>query len=94
MPGVGAGINEWESAFEYSASVAGVAVIRPLIRRLAIGFFLLNLLAVTWPGATLFRSAEPLVLGLPLSMAWPIAWILMGWIVLMLLDYFENREQR
>ena len=66
---------------------------RLLIRRLAIGFFLLNLLAVTWPGATLFRSAEPLVFGLPLSMAWPIAWILMGWIVLTVLDYFENRDK-
>ena len=69
-------------------------MIRPLIRRLVIGFFLVNLLAVTWPGAALFHTAEPLVFGLPLSMAWPIAWILMGWVVLMVLDYFENRDQR
>ena len=68
-------------------------MIRPLIRRLAIGLFLLNLLAVTWPLATLFRSAEPLVFGLPLSMAWPIAWILIGWIMLLVLDHFENRDQ-
>ena len=66
---------------------------RSLIRRFAIGFFLINALAVTWPAATLFRSAEPFVIGLPMSMAWPIAWIVMGWIVLMVLDHFENRDQ-
>lgn len=66
---------------------------RPLIRRLAIGLFLLNLLAVTWPVATLFRLPEPLVFGLPLSMAWPIAWILIGWIMLLVLDRFENRDE-
>ncbi len=68
-------------------------MIRPLIRRLAIGLFLLNVLAVTWPVVTLFRSSEPLVFGLPLSMAWPIAWILLGWIMLLVLDHFENKDQ-
>ena len=67
-------------------------MIRPLIRRLAIGLFLLNLLAVTWPLVTLFRSPEPLVFGLPLSMAWPIAWILIGWIMLLVLNHFENSD--
>ena len=67
-------------------------MIRPQIRRLAIGVFLFNLLALTWPVATLFRSPEPLVFGLPLSMAWPTAWILIGWIMLLVLDYFENRK--
>ena len=66
---------------------------RPLIRRLAIGVFLLYLLAVTWPVATLFRSAEPLVFGLPLSMAWPVAWILLGWITLMVLEHSENKDE-
>ena len=68
-------------------------LIRPLIRRLAIGVFLLNLLAVTWPVLALFRSPEPLVLGLPLSMAWPIAWILIGFIMLLVLDHFESRDK-
>lgn len=68
-------------------------MIRSLIRRVAIGVFLLYLLAVTWPGGTLFSSAEPLVFGLPLSMAWPTAWILIGWITLMVLEYFENRDE-
>ena len=67
-------------------------MIRPLIRRLAIGLFLLNVLAVTWPLVTLFRAPEPLVFGLPLSMAWPIVWILLGWIMLLVLDHFENKD--
>ena len=66
---------------------------RPLIRGLAIGAFLLYLLAVTWPVATLFRSPEPLVFGLPLSMAWPVAWILVGLVMLLVLDHFENKDK-
>ena len=65
---------------------------RPLIRRIAIGIYLLNVLAVTWPVLSLFRSPEPLVFGLPLSMAWPVAWILIGLIMLLVLDHFENKE--
>ncbi len=66
---------------------------RLLIRRLAIAVFLLNLLAVTWPVLSLFRSADPLVFGLPLSMAWPIAWIVIGLITLLVLDYSEKRHE-
>ena len=66
---------------------------RLLIRRLAIAVFLLNLLAVTWPVLILFRSPEPLVFGLPLSMAWPIAWILIGWVMLLVLYHFDNEGQ-
>jgi hypothetical protein len=68
-------------------------LIRSLIRRLAIGVFLLNVLAVTWPVLSLFRSPEPLVFGLPLSMAWPIAWILIGFIMLLVLDHSEERDK-
>lgn len=67
-------------------------MIRRLIHRLAIGVFLLNLLAVTWPVLGLFRSPEPLVLGLPMSMAWPVAWILIGWIMLLVLYHFDNQK--
>ena len=66
---------------------------RLLIRRLAIAVFLLNLLAVTWPVLMLFRSPEPLVFGLPLSMAWPVAWILIGWVMLMVLHHFDSKDQ-
>ena len=64
---------------------------RLLIRRLAIVVFLLNLLAVTWPVLAFFRSAEPLVFGFPMSMAWPVAWILIGLITLLVLDYSEQQ---
>ena len=63
------------------------------MRRIAIGVFLLYLLAVVWPGAALFRSPEPFVLGLPLSMAWPTVWIVIGWITLLVLERFENRDE-
>ncbi len=66
---------------------------RLLIRRLAIAVFLLNVLAVTWPVLVLFRSPEPLVFGLPLSMAWPVAWILIGFITLLVLDYSEKNDK-
>ena len=66
---------------------------RPLIRRIAIGVFLLYLLAVTWPVATVFRSPEPLVFGLPLSMAWPVGWILVGLVMLLVLDHFEEKDK-
>ncbi|MDJ0750035.1 MAG: hypothetical protein QNJ11_11155 [Woeseiaceae bacterium] len=66
---------------------------RLLIRRLAIAVFLLNLLAITWPVLVLFRSPEPLVLGLPMSMAWPIAWILIGWVMLLVLYHFDSKDQ-
>ena len=64
-----------------------------LIRRISLVFFLLYLLAVIWPGATLFSAAEPMVFGMPLSMAWPIAWIVAAWVVLLVLDHFENKGQ-
>ncbi len=64
---------------------------RSHVRRLTIGLFLLYLLAVTWPLATLFRAPQPQVFGLPLSMAWPIGWILIGWITLLILDHVENK---
>ena len=63
------------------------------IRRLAVATFSLNLLAITWPVVTVFRYPEPFFLGLPLSMAWPIAWILIGWITLPLLDHFESKDE-
>ena len=64
------------------------------MRRLAVAVFVLNLLAVTWPVAPWFGAAEPLILGLPLSMAWPAAWIIIGWITLLLLDHTENRGDK
>ena len=66
---------------------------RTLIRRIAIGVFLLNALAVTWPVASFFKAAKPLVFGFPLSMVWPVAWIVVGLVMLLVLDHFENGHQ-
>ncbi len=63
------------------------------IRRVTVAVFLLNLLAVTWPVLTFFRHADPRILGLPLSLAWPVGWIVIGWIMLLILDRFEGREE-
>ncbi|MEM7762531.1 MAG: hypothetical protein AAF290_00500 [Pseudomonadota bacterium] len=63
------------------------------VRRIAIGFFILYALAVIWPVTTWFRDAEPFVFGLPQSLAWPIAWILLGWAMLLVLDHFENKSE-
>jgi hypothetical protein len=63
------------------------------VRRLVLAFFILYLLAVTWPLVTLFRAGEPLILGLPLSMAWSILWIVLGGLALAWLDWFECRHE-
>ena len=64
-----------------------------MIRRIAIGVFLLYALAITWPVASLFKDSTPLVLGFPLSMVWPVAWIVVGLVMLLVLDHFESKSQ-
>lgn len=61
-------------------------------RVLAGAYFVLMLLSVTWPGLVPFSRVEPLIFGLPFSMAWIAAWIAGSVIVLYLLDRVENRH--
>jgi hypothetical protein len=56
-------------------------------------FFVLFLLAVTWPGYVFFNRISPSIGGLPLSFAWPALWIVMGFFVLILLDRSESRAE-
>ena len=65
------------------------------VRRGAALFFLLFVLAVTWPGMLLFNRIHPLVLGLPLSMFWIALWVFCSFLVLLLVDMVEggNREE-
>lgn len=65
---------------------------RPLRYRLAIGFFILYLIAVTWPVAQWVAAPTPFVLGLPLSLAWSIGWIVAGFVVLVILEFLEERS--
>lgn len=64
---------------------------KTVARRLAVALFAVYTLAVTWPVATFFSAPAPLVLGLPLSLAWPVGWIVVGWITLLVLDAVEQR---
>lgn len=54
-------------------------------------YFTLMTVFVTWPGLLPFARVEPLVLGLPFSMAWIAGWIAGSVVVLYLLDRVESR---
>jgi hypothetical protein len=64
-----------------------------VIRTGVSAFFVLYLLAVIWPGALLFRHAEPLILGVPNSLFWPALWIILGGVALAILDWAETRAE-
>lgn len=62
--------------------------------RLLTGAYLLAaLFFVTWPGLVPFARIEPLILGLPFSMAWIAGWIAGVVVVLTLLDRVERRHR-
>jgi len=49
--------------------------------------------AVTWPGYAIFgNSIEPYVLGLPLSLAWNVSWVVMTCLVLTIYYLTGRRE--
>ena len=60
-------------------------------RILAAAYHILMLYFVTWPGLLPFAKVEPLVFGLPFTMAWIAAWISGSVVVLILLDTVEKR---
>lgn len=58
-------------------------------------FFVVALLALIWPGLALVSSPTPFVLGLPLSLAWIIAWLVLlffGLVRLFISDIREGRD--
>jgi len=59
------------------------------VRRGAALFFLLFVLAVTWPGMLPFNRIHPLILGLPFSMFWIALWVFCSFLVLLLVDRVE-----
>jgi hypothetical protein len=61
--------------------------------RLLLLFFLIYILAVTYPGMEPFNRIEPLIGGLPLSFFWVILWVLLGWLALAL-RYRADRKGR
>ncbi len=60
-------------------------------RALAGVYHLAMLYFVTWPGILPFARAEPLLFGLPFTMAWIAAWITGSVLVLASLDRVEKR---
>jgi len=62
-------------------------------RALTVGYFVLALIFVTWPGLVPFARIRPLVLGLPFSMAWIASWVAGSAVVLYLLDRVEGRHR-
>lgn len=60
-------------------------------RALTAAYFTAATIGVTWPGFVPFARFEPLVLGLPFSMAWIAAWVAGSVVVLYLLDRVERR---
>jgi hypothetical protein len=60
-------------------------------RGLTVGYLVLATIFVTWPGIVPFARIEPLILGLPFSMAWIAGWIAGVVPVLFLLDRVERR---
>ena len=63
------------------------------IRRGVFLFFLLFILAVTWPGMTLGNRTFPLILGLPVSMVWIASWVVLSFLVLVAVDVLEGKER-
>jgi len=62
-------------------------------RRLAVAYFILAAIAVTWPGAVPAARIEPYVFGLPFAFFWPAAWVAVAVPVLYLLDRVERRHR-
>jgi hypothetical protein len=56
-------------------------------------FFLLFVVAVTWPGMVPFNRIHPLVLGLPFSMVWIALWVALSFVVFLLVDRVEGRTR-
>lgn len=50
-------------------------------------------LSIMWPGYPLFANIEPLILGLPLSFAWIILWVVLMFIALLLLYFSDNKDE-
>lgn len=65
------------------------------MKRLAFAFFVAYLVALIYPGYTLFNDPARRILGFPLSFAWVILWVVLGWVVLVAVHLFDRpRRQR
>lgn len=65
----------------------------PWYRRVFFGVMLIVQLSIIWPGFAYFSDAEPLILGFPLSFAWLIAMLLLGFAAFIGLYIMDNRRE-
>ena len=49
-------------------------------------------LALIWPVYPLFAGIRPFVLGVPLSLAWVVAWLLVSFVTLLCVFVWEGRR--
>jgi membrane protein implicated in regulation of membrane protease activity len=59
---------------------------------LAIAYFILMLVAVTYPGYVPFNDIHPFVFGLPFSLFWQVLWVCGSVLVLTLVYLWERRS--
>lgn len=56
----------------------------------ATGVLVVVFCALIWPVYPLFAGIRPLVLGVPLSLAWVVAWLLVSFVTLLALFLWEG----
>ena len=63
-------------------------------RRFAIGFFMVYVAAVIYPGVAPLRGPRPFVFGMPFALVWAAAWIVAAFFVLLVLDRAYSAAER
>ena len=56
-------------------------------------FFAVTFAALVWPVYALFAGIRPRILGLPLSLAWVVGWVVAGFLVLAAVHLWEGRRE-
>ena len=53
---------------------------------------IITALAIIWPGQAIFSSPTPFVLGFPLSFAWIICWVILGFVAMLGLYLTDSHD--
>jgi len=65
-----------------------------VVRRSAIAFFVVYVIAVVYPGVVPFRGPRPFLFGMPFAMVWTAAWVVASFFVLLLLERAYRAAER
>ncbi len=66
-----------------------------LRNRLLAAYFVVAAVGLVWPGYALIGNrVEPFVLGMPLSLAWNVGWVLLTFTVLSVFELTNPDEDR